>query len=168
MPTLRAASFSRRTCVRCPLGSRLGVGLLVFFAMDVNSLGYEQHIPPLLLGGLLLVQSLLDVVGWVDRANLHLAGGQAPFDGKAIQDTLQIGGELFASHQPLIPRQIAGLPVCSPSKTDHTRLGDQVGEPRSINKRGVQGLEVLFSHPTGDRARPSNIHRNVPLDDFVN
>jgi hypothetical protein len=43
VPALRAACFNRRTCVRCPLGNRLGLALLVLSAMGTNSLGYKQQ-----------------------------------------------------------------------------------------------------------------------------
>jgi len=43
MPDLRAACLSRRTCVRCPLGSRFGLVLLVLSAIGVNSPGDKRY-----------------------------------------------------------------------------------------------------------------------------
>jgi hypothetical protein len=50
-----------------------------------------------------------------------------------------------------------------PSERNYATLGGHLREANRIDERRSQPLEIFLSHPTGDRARASDIHRYLEV-----
>jgi hypothetical protein len=85
-------------------------------------------------------------------------------DGSGRQLYAEFGGAGFAKQEG---GDCLAPPRFSLSKGHHAGLRHQFGKLHPIDERGVQALQVLLGHPTGNGARPSDIHRHFPLDHLL-
>jgi hypothetical protein len=60
-----------------------------------------------------------------------------------------------------LDRSRSSLPL--PLKADHIGIGYEFGKLYPVDKGRIQGRQIVYGHPTGNRTRPSDIYGDFAL-----